>query len=759
MRKILGTFLLFFSFTLVFSQENPWKISNYSKKSKALFPSYQLSMDVFKKSVERNQVLIPKSDGSFEKYKLSPLGVLPLGLQKKYPNLRSYTGESSGGEKIYLSVTGEKVSISFTEVSSGRYLDFDKSKQIYLFSDPKTNPNGISCQTHALNTGAEKSTRKSSFGTPTSTFINYKIAIATNGEYAQYHGGTLESTLGAIQETLTRVNSIYNSQLAIGFTLIEQNESLIFLDPATDPFTQGTLLASQMHTLTSNSLPLGSFDLAHLFAMGEADGNATNIGTVCTNNKAKAYSSHPSPQGASFDIDYVCHEIGHQVGAYHPQLVFSGSNAVATNFGGGNQIELGSGTTIMAYAGITAADVQTNSDPYFNGLNLEQIRVFTQNASQNGCGETQVLSNTAPTVSTLQNYNIPVYTPFYLKAEASDLESTNLSYSWEQLNPEVDFTYFDANNQKTSGPLFRIFPPTNNPVRYFPAYDKILSNSLTSQWESLGSKPRIFNFGVVVRDNQEKGQYTLKTNSVTTHGTKAFEIVNFSTSLGKYSPLSTQNVIWEVGSSTLAPISTQKVNILLSTDGGQTFPITLAENTDNDGNQSVVFPEVETTKARIKIEAVDNIYFTINKYDFSITTGSSLVDTDGDGLSDELENSLGTNPLLSDTDGDGVSDSIEVGSNTSSPLDTDKDGKIDALESLLLDQDNDGVNNQLDPDFTLPNVYRYKLYQIDGKLVKTGSVNSTSNLEILTGLPSNRVFVVVYTDTQNHSITKKYLTD
>ncbi len=72
-------------------------------------------------------------------------------------------------------------------------------------------------------------------------------------------------------------------------------------------------------------------------------------------------------------------------------------------------------------------------------------------------------------------------------------------------------------------------------------------------------------------------------------------------------------------------------------------------------------------------------------------------DSDGDGLSNSVEQTRGTNPLLKDTDGDEKDDNAEGASNS------DGDGLIDALESSLVDTDNDGVNNELDAENTNPN--------------------------------------------------------
>jgi hypothetical protein len=72
-------------------------------------------------------------------------------------------------------------------------------------------------------------------------------------------------------------------------------------------------------------------------------------------------------------------------------------------------------------------------------------------------------------------------------------------------------------------------------------------------------------------------------------------------------------------------------------------------------------------------------------------------DSDGDGLTDNQEISIGTNPSDPDSDNDGVSDGAEAGANPAAPLDADGDGVIDALESSVTDSDGDGLSNQDDP--------------------------------------------------------------
>ncbi|PID33937.1 MAG: hypothetical protein CR976_02990, partial [Thiotrichales bacterium] len=74
-------------------------------------------------------------------------------------------------------------------------------------------------------------------------------------------------------------------------------------------------------------------------------------------------------------------------------------------------------------------------------------------------------------------------------------------------------------------------------------------------------------------------------------------------------------------------------------------------------------------------------------------TLATASDNDGDGLSNDDEAALGTNPDVADSDGDGIGDLHEVGGNVSSPVDTDRDGTIDALDE---DDDNDSIPTRLE---------------------------------------------------------------
>ena len=82
---------------------------------------------------------------------------------------------------------------------------------------------------------------------------------------------------------------------------------------------------------------------------------------------------------------------------------------------------------------------------------------------------------------------------------------------------------------------------------------------------------------------------------------------------------SNQKIIWDVANTDKAPISTERISVFLSVDGGENFSIPLAENIQNNGEAYIIVPgNITTERARIKISADNNIYFAVNTSSFKI---------------------------------------------------------------------------------------------------------------------------------------------
>ena len=576
-------------------------------------------------------ISLPLPDGTFGQYKVAESPVMAEKLAKKYPQIKTYAGQgvTDRSSTIRFDITPKGFHAMILEKDQIIYIDpaYENNTDQYIAyykRDFIRHEHGFTENTDFV-FNKEKNTRKknnnasrlASSRASGGELRTYRLAVAATGEYTNFHGGSANA-VAAIASTMNRVNGIYEREVAIKMILINENDQIIYTDPATDPYPSNTndlnILLRENQNNLDDVIGTDNYDIGHIFTRG--GGGLASLGSVCvTNAKAMGITGTNTPRDDPFNVDYVAHEIGHQFGARHTFNGTAGSCNDRTR-SGLTSFEPGSGTTIMGYAGICGPqNIQDNSNDYFHTASYDEIIEFTTNGAGSGCASITETGNTPPTVEAGDNYFIPVNTPFTLTGTANDTDGDPLTYCWEQfdLGPARP-----PNDPNTTGPLFRSFPPVNSPSRTFPQLTDILNDKVTLG-EILPAIERTMTFRLTVRDNKSGGSgvnYDDMTVNVVDVN-EPFEI----TSLNQGETLQSgfpENILWEVAGTNAEPINTQLVNILLSTDGGLTFPVLLAENVANDGFETVIFPDNPTNQARIKIEAVDNIFFDINDQDFSI---------------------------------------------------------------------------------------------------------------------------------------------
>ena len=454
----------------------------------------------------------------------------------------------------------------------------------------------------------------------------YRLAVATTGEYAAFHGGTVASVQAAIVTTINRVVGVYEKELAVRLVLVPNNNLLINLNASTDPYTNsnGGAMLDENQANVDALIGNANYDIGHVFSTG--GGGIAGYAVVCdAATKAQGVTGSASPVGDSFDIDYVAHEMGHQFSGSHP---FNGTTG---SCGGGNRSpeaawEPGSGSTIMGYAGICPQqNLQPNSDAFFHVGNYEEMRNFIVTTP---CAVVSATTNTPPAVSGPANGLIMPYgTPFRLTATAADAEADALTYSWEELDLGTAGSPTATQVANNNVPLFRSFAPSASPTRYFPKLTNLVANRIVIG-ERLPTVTRALTFKCTARDQHRSPVGVIggvsSSDSVkllVTRSAGPFAVTAPNTAL-TWAGGSTQTVTWAVAGTDANGVNCATVNIRLSTDGGLTYPTALALGVPNAGTATVQVPSVASATARVMVEAVDNYFFDISNANFTINSPS-----------------------------------------------------------------------------------------------------------------------------------------
>ena len=599
------------------------------------------------------EIYFPDNNGGMERFQVSETSTLAPEIALKYPNIKTYIGFSldNPGTRIRFSITPQGLktmstypdkptlfTVPLNKGNVSQYITYDRNVRIDSKED-------FECLTENEYVPIKEIT---SFNRDANDQIlrTLRIAISTTGEYTNFwddgdntNGDAQEDALAALVSTLNRTNEVFEVDMAVTFQLVSGTE-IIYPTASTDPYSSSSPNGQLQSTLTSE-MGESNYDIGHLFDYGSNNGNAGCIGCVCVDGqKGSGFSSHQFTDNDGgpymddfFDIDYVPHEIGHQMGGNH---TFSMSSE-----GTGVNYEPGSGTTIMGYAGITGADdVQDHSDPYFHYGTINQV---LNNLENKTCWTSTVITNNPPVANAGSDYTIPQGTAFKLVGSATDLDERDvLTYSWEQVDDGIT-TRSTFGPTKTSGAVWRSRPPSTNPTRYMPVKSRVLSGELTetnpgvtvdnTSWETVSTVARSLDFALTVRDRSETngtGQFPQSDfdfMTVTVDGNSGPFAVISQTANETWNVGESQTVTWDVAGTASGIVNTPTVNIYLSTDGGLTFPFLAANNVANDGSHTFSVPPTngDSNQLRIMVEGNDNIFYAVNSTNLSLQQSEFVI--------------------------------------------------------------------------------------------------------------------------------------
>jgi len=681
MKKFLMLIILTFCSWNVFSQQNLWtktfedKIEKLEKSDRDSSPKeyklYSLNFTEFKNQLrnapldtsgmQSNLIMnFPHSNGNLEDYIIYEAPIMEKDLAEKYPNIKSYVGKGVVDKTatIRFSVTIFGLhTMTFSGNREVSYIDtYTKDLHNYIVYNKSSvsKTRDFKCLVPDTNrpTFDRVDTLENGNRASDGQFRVFRLAMACTIEYAAYHlsaagtpGGASLAVkkgvvLAAMNVTMTRVNGIYERDMSMRMTLVGTNDLVIFI--TTDNFNNNnaSVLIGQSQTQITNIIGDANFDIGHTVSTG--GGGLAGPSPCVTGRKASGITGSPAPVGDPYDIDYVAHEIGHQFGANH-----TFNNSCGGNRNDGTAVEPGSGSTIMAYAGICTPNVQNNSDAHFHSISIAEIEALISGSAN--CAVTTPNGNAAPVISAGLDYTIPRSTPFILSGIATDANGDALTYCWEQIDTEISTQAPQASS--ISGPNFRSNLPISSPDRYMPVFTSVLANNITPTWEVVPSVARNMNFSLTVRDNRSpNGGQTMRDDMrVTVNGTAGPFLVTAPNTAVSWQVGTNQNVTWSVAGTTSNGVNTNFVDIYLITNGTTVNPILLASKVPNDGSETITVPNNVGTTNRIMVKGWNHIFYDVSNTNFSITAPVSTFGISFNGIAGEQNKTACTGSTVSFT--------------------------------------------------------------------------------------------------------------
>jgi reprolysin-like metallo-peptidase family M12B len=553
----------------------------------------------------RTQITIPSPDGRMLLFMIEDSNTLSPVLAAKHPEIRTFRGISAEGPASELRMEITPTGLHAMVRGAGttfyveplkfdlRYLDTQTRYASFLSSRLRP-PGRFRCVTGP-------SPRPGVAGRPAAvpdllwgdTYRTYRLAVGATAFYTKAAGGTRAAALAAIVQTVELVNSIYERELSVHLELIPDEDKIISTDPNDGLHNDDAdALLNDSQALLDRVVGDRNYDIGHMLSTGA--GGKAQVGAVGRSGvKAMGVTGADNPTGEYFTVDYVAHEMGHQFGANH---TFNGNQSFcASNRNDTTAYEPGSGSTILGYAGVCGTDdLQQHSDRYLHTISIFEITRYIS-----GPGDTPrkvATGNSFPTLKPPAAAILPARTMFSLTAGVPGTGPTDQwTYTWEEfdLGPQAPLSAADDGRI----PLFRSIAPGADGTRIFQS--------------PLPQLDRTSRYRVTARNQRPTGGVIATASTTLTFVASAgpFRVTQPDGSAISAGPY---EVRWNAAHTDVPPVNANKVRLLISADGGSTFPRVLANNVPNNGSARVSLP-AGVNPAVVRVQSVGNYFFADSK--------------------------------------------------------------------------------------------------------------------------------------------------
>ncbi|MBA2745220.1 MAG: secretion protein, partial [Flavisolibacter sp.] len=265
MKKILLSYFVIACTGFSFAQSGLWK--SVTKRSDAVTVAnktsimsprlFDLDADQLKSQLSqapkrfsglRSEVIIafPNGEGQFENFRINENPNMEPALAARYPNIKSYIGQGieNPSTTIYFSISplGLQTMTLYPDRSAvfiEPYTTDLSAYAVYRKSDKTASLSSFECKVIAT-VNDDMGTAMLRPNADDAFLRTFRLAMSVTGEYTAYFGGTKALALAAINNSMTRVNGVFEKDFAARMVLISNNDAVIYTNASTDPYSPGS---------------------------------------------------------------------------------------------------------------------------------------------------------------------------------------------------------------------------------------------------------------------------------------------------------------------------------------------------------------------------------------------------------------------------------------------------------------------------------------------------------------------------------------